>query len=409
MKNESNSVLVEKQLLDEYQVGDFFLASPKRTLLGKGVFRTVNSNNENGCLTDRVMAVLENAKEHGYDNPIVVGAIPFDNKKDVQLIVPESIEVTDKLKLDANSSVKPSISSAYEIKSVPEPAQYAEAVEKGVNYIKSGQLNKIVLSRSLHLTSSTTVDIHQLLHNLAQHNNLGYTFAVDLTENGFNESDSKLSSRKRTLVGASPELLMSRSGEYLIANPLAGSRPRGKDPVEDQRLAEELLASSKDLHEHRVVVNAIASALRPFCKELDVPEKPSLLHTETMWHLSTEIKGELLDPTTSSLELALALHPTPAVCGSPTEVARDVIHKIEPFDRGFFTGILGWCDSKGDGEWIITIRCAEVEANSLRLFAGAGIVAESKPEEELEETTAKLRTMLRGMGLNKELSINDGK
>ncbi|MDS0528057.1 isochorismate synthase DhbC [Clostridium sp. SHJSY1] len=401
MKNESNSVLLEKQLLDEYKVGDFFLASPKRTLLGKGVFSIVNSNNEDGCLTDRVMEALENAKKQGHDNPIVVGAIPFDNKRDVQLIVPESIEITDTLKLDANSSVKPAISSTCEIKPIPEPAQYEEAVEKGVNYIKSGEINKIVLSKSLHLTSSTTVDIYQLLHNLAQHNNLGYTFAVDLTKNE--------SSRKKTLVGASPELLMSRTGEYLIANPLAGSRPRGKDPIEDQRLAEELLASLKDLHEHEVVVNAIASALRPFCKELEVPEKPSLLHTETMWHLSTEIKGELLDPTTSSLELALALHPTPAVCGSPTEVAREVIHKIEPFDRGFFTGILGWCDSKGDGEWIITIRCAEVEDKSLRLFAGAGIVAESKPEEELAETTAKLRTMLRAMGLNKELSIDDGK
>ncbi len=99
-----------------------------------------------------------------------------------------------------------------------------------------------------------------------------------------------------------------------------------------------------------------------------------------MWHLSTEVKGTLLDESISALELASALHPTPAVCGTPTEKAREAIQEIEPFDREFFTGMLGWSDINGDGEWIVTIRCAEVEENSLRLYAGAGIVAESKPE-----------------------------
>lgn len=182
---------------------------------------------------------------------------------------------------------------------------------------------------------------------------------------------------------------------------MAGSRPRSDDPVEDQRRSKELLSSSKDLHEHAVVVNAVAEALRPFMKHIEVPDSPSLISTETMWHLSTKVKGELAHSETSALELAIALHPTPAVCGSPAERARESILDIESFDRGFFTGMVGWCNALGDGEWIVTIRCAEVEENELRLFAGAGVVGESKPEEELAETTAKLQTMLRAMGITK--------
>ena len=130
----------------------------------------------------------------------------------------------------------------------------------------------------------------------------------------------------KTLIGASPELLVSRNGMQVISNPLAGSRPRSEDPVEDKRRAEELLSSPKDLHEHAVVVEAVAAALRPYCHTLHVPEKPSVIHSEAMWHLSTEVKGELKDPNTSSLQLAIALHPTPAVCGTPMEKAREAIY-----------------------------------------------------------------------------------
>jgi isochorismate synthase len=123
-----------------------------------------------------------------------------------------------------------------------------------------------------------------------------------------------------------------------------------------------------------------------------------------MWHLSTEIHGELLNRDISSLEVAFALHPTPAICGTPVLTAREAIGSQEPFDRGLFTGMVGWCDSEGDGEWAVTIRCAEVEGNELRLFAGAGIVAGSTPEAELAETSAKFRTMLLAMGLDSTVS-----
>ena len=136
----------------------------------------------------------------------------------------------------------------------------------------------------------------------------------------------------------------------------------------------------------------------PIAGHLNVPAEPSVIHTRTLWHLSTEVQGELIDPATSSLELATALHPTPAVCGYPNREARDLIAEIEPFDRGFFTGMVGWCDASGDGEWAVTIRCAEAEGGNLRLFAGAGIVMGSTPEQELAETATKFRTMLNAHG-----------
>lgn len=117
-----------------------------------------------------------------------------------------------------------------------------------------------------------------------------------------------------------------------------------------------------------------------------------------MWHLSTTVTGTLADPATSSLDLASALHPTPAVCGTPTETARAVIAESEPFDRGAYTGMVGWQDADGDGEWVVTIRCAEAEGRSLRLFAGAGVVAASSPEAETAETAAKFRTFLSAVG-----------
>lgn len=250
----------------------------------------------------------------------------------------------------------------------------------------------------MNVKSSEKIDQQKLLRELAEHNKHGYTFAVNLPKDENEYS--------KTLIGASPELLVSRHGMQVISNPLAGSRPRSEDPVEDKRRAEELLSSPKDLHEHAVVVESVAAALRPYCHILHVPEKPSVIHSEAMWHLSTEVKGELKDPNTSSLELAIALHPTPAVCGTPMEEAREAIQKIEPFDREFFTGMLGWSDLNGDGEWIVTIRCAEVQENTLRLYAGAGVVAESKPEDELAETSAKFQTMLKALGL-RDNSLNE--
>lgn len=383
------------QLLNDYKVGSsFFFASPNWTILTHGVFATVK-HNETKNFHELVQAALKNAKQAGNPNPIVVGALPFDCRKEVQLIIPEFSNISGRLQLDTTNQIEINKKLTFEMTPVPDPEVYIDGVRQGIEKIQDGDLKKIVLSRSLDVKFPEKIDKQKLLRELAEHNKYGYTFSVNLPKD-----ENK---KNKTLIGASPELLVSRSGMQVISNPLAGSRPRSEDPAEDKRRAEELLSSPKDLHEHAVVVEAVAATLRPYCHTLHVPEKPSVIHSEAMWHLSTEVKGELKDPNTSSLQLAIALHPTPAVCGTPMEEAREAIQKIEPFDREFFTGMLGWSDLNGDGEWIVTIRCAEVLENTLRLYAGAGVVAESKPEDELAETSAKFQTMLKALGLRDNL------
>nr|WP_324291420.1 isochorismate synthase DhbC [Corallococcus sp. bb12-1] len=396
---ESEKESLATRLLRDYDAGSsFFFATPKRTMLARGVFATVpHSGGTNSLegLPARVAAVLDASREAAHDIPVAVGAVPFDGRVEAQLVVPMTLQRAGPLVFDAASPAQLPLASRYTMRPVPEPAAYLSGVAAALKLMQEGPLRKVVLSRSLHLDTATPIDLRQLLHNLARRNPHGYTFAVDLPP----REDAAPGAGRRTLIGASPELLVSRSGLQVIANPLAGSAARSTDPVEDQARAARLMTSPKDLHEHAVVIDAVAEALRPYCKTLDVPRGPSLVSTQTMWHLSSRIQGELKDPSITSLTLALAMHPTPAVCGHPTELAHEAIGHIEPFQRGYYTGTVGWCDANGDGQWAVTIRCAEADANSLRLFAGAGVVVGSTPEAELAETEAKFRTMLQAMGL----------
>ncbi|WHX44922.1 isochorismate synthase DhbC [Bacillus pumilus] len=390
MKHSLLSSEEKLQLIQDYQPGAFFLASPKRTILAEGIFQHIETNQLNE-LSTRVAHVFDAAKQAGIQAPIVAGAVPFDPAQPVRLNVPIHVQFSDPLEFHQGDESEVT-SPSYEVSPVPSPEVYMNGVNEGLAKIEKGELSKIVISRSLHLKSNQDIHTKAILERLARHNTTGYTFAA-------NVADPK-SPQKRTLLGASPELLLSKTGSSVISNPLAGSRPRSSDPVEDQRRHDELLTSAKDLHEHAVVVDAVTKALAPYCRKLDVPASPSVIQTETMWHLSTVVKGELADSSVSSIDLALSLHPTPAVCGTPTADAREAIQAIEPFDRGFFTGMIGWADANGDGDWIVTIRCAEAEGQSLRLFAGAGVVKGSKAEEELAETSAKFNTMLRAMGIH---------
>ncbi|WP_426731205.1 isochorismate synthase DhbC [Myxococcus faecalis] len=390
------------QLLESYEAGSsFFFASPRRTLLARGTFATVphvGGQSSLERLGERVAKVLSDARQADHDIPVAVGAVPFVGRAPAQLVVPMTLQRAGPLVFDDVAMPHPVLPQRYTVRPVPEPAAYLDGVAQALKLMESGPLRKVVLSRSLHLSATTPIDLQRLLHNLARRNPSGFTFAVDLPGASAGEG-------RRTLIGASPELLVSRNGMQVVANPLAGSAARSPDPVEDQARAARLLESPKDLHEHAVVIDAVAEAMRPFCKTLEVPARPSLVSTQTMWHLSSRIVGELADPSISSLTLAMALHPTPAVCGFPTELAHEAIGHIEPFDRGYFTGTVGWCDANGDGQWAVTIRCAEADESSLRLFAGAGIVAGSKPESELAETEAKFRTMLQAMGLGQGAEV----
>lgn len=407
LENDVAPITLANQLLNSYEAGtSFFLSSPQRTILAVGEsarMPTQGGADELANLPQCVHTFLNENKQFHNSRPVIVGAVPFDHLEPAHLILPKTICWGGPLSFDPKVQVERLIGATYEMNEVPELSEYEYGVREVLKRLERGDLRKVVLSRSLHLSSTIAVDVPQLLRNLARHNTHGYTFAVNLPKektykSGLNCASSEAG--QRTLVGASPELLVTRIGLKIKANPLAGSLPRSEDPIEDGRRAAALLRSVKDRHEHAVVVDAVAAALSSFCKRLMVPSSPSLVQTKTMWHLSSELTGELIDSSTSALALAVALHPTPAVCGAPTDLARAAIREIEPFDRGFFTGMVGWCDSNGDGEWVVAIRCAEVEDKSLRLFAGAGIVAGSSPEGELAETSAKLRTFLHAMGLN---------
>ncbi|WP_432533773.1 isochorismate synthase [Kineococcus arenarius] len=274
----------------------------------------------------------------------------------------------------------------------PPEEGYAAAVTTALLRLRAedDELGKVVLGRLLDVQVPRPVDVRAVLTRLLAADPGAFVYAVDLPGAG---------PAPRTLVGASPELLVARSGRRVTACPLAGSAPRCADPAEDRRRARALLASAKDLAEHAVVADAVRAALAPLCVDLDVPAEPGLRSSATMWHLATPVTGVLADPATTSLDLLAAMHPTPAVCGVPPAAARRAIADLEPFDRGYFTGAVGWCDADGDGEWAVTIRCAEVQGGSVRLFAGAGVVAASDPAAEVAETAAKFRTSLAALGV----------
>lgn len=374
-------------LLDAYEgTADRFLATPHRTLLGHGV--AAELADEQSPLPRRVQRLLDARRRAGDADPVVMGALPFAPDAPPALAVPLHVRTGPPLREDPLIALPAPEANVtdWRIREVPAPEAYRAAVAAAVARMKAGEFDKVVLARTLELTAPGAPDLPAMLRRLARRDPAGYTFAVP-------------SGPGRTLVGASPELLVARRGATLTANPLAGSAPRSTDLAEDVRRAAALLESPKDLHEHAVVVDAVRAALTPFCRRIDVPERPTLVRTAAMWHLSTTVTGELARPeTTTALDLAGALHPTPAVCGTPTAVARTVIEESEPFDRGAYTGMVGWQNADGDGEWVVTIRCAEAEGNRLRLFAGAGVVAASSPEAETAETGAKFRTFLNAVG-----------
>ena len=267
-----------------------------------------------------------------------------------------------------------------QLREVPSADDYEEAVGEAVARIRRGEIRKVVLARTIEVTAERELDPRLLAGRLRAVDPDAFTFAVP-SDHG-------------VLVGASPELLVSRRGHEVRSNPLAGSAPRSGDPEEDRANADALIESSKDREEHAIVVDAIAERLRPFCLELEWDPEPVLRDTPNVWHLSTRFRGVLRDPAPTALELVAVLHPTPAVAGEPREAALETIAELEPFDRGRYAGPVGWVDAEGDGEWAIALRCAELRGNRAVLYAGAGVVADSDPARELDETERKFRAFL---------------
>lgn len=263
---------------------------------------------------------------------------------------------------------------------LPSPEGYRDGVRQVLRAIAQERVVKTVLGRTVQYHFDGPVPAQSLTRALAQRHPEARTYCCPLPG-----GDS--------LVGASPELLVSRLGRTVRSHPLAGSVPRSAHPAQDEAAARQLLASTKDLREHAVVVEMIADTLAPYCTRLTVPNQPALVSTRTVWHLGTWVRGELRDPQTNSLELAAALQPTPALCGAPHQPALDLLRRAEGFDREWFGGAVGWNDEHGDGEWTVAIRCARLSGATATLFAGAGLVTGSDPSAELAETNAKFATL----------------
>ncbi|MBW6528625.1 isochorismate synthase [Sphingomonas sp. RHCKR7] len=340
-----------------------------------------------GVFAEAVADAFAHAHGAGIADPILIGAIPFDQAEPACLHVPRWYQRLGRAALATIARAEPPAHRLAEAPvSSPDRTAFEQGVARTVAAIRAGEADKVVLSRVSRLTFDRPVDPGWLMHRLIEQNPAGFHFRVPLPDGA-------------TLVGASPEMLVRRAGAQVQTCPLAGSARRVADPCDDARVARGLLESDKDRREHAHVVDFLREVLTPLCETIAIPARPEVLATGTMWHLATAITGRLRTPGPSVLQLACALHPTPALCGTPRAAARRLIARCEPFSRGMFAGIVGWCDSRGDGEWAVAIRCGIVRDRAVQLFAGAGIVDGSGPAAEWHETEAKLRTMRRALGV----------
>ncbi len=257
--------------------------------------------------------------------------------------------------------------------------EWKSRVAGAVKRIKSGSVEKVVLARDINVISNFEISRTALIQQLEHDYPNTWIFLVE------------------NLIGATPELLVRLNKSLVTSRVLAGTIRRTGDEAKDLALAASLARSSKDLEEHEYAVRSVAEALSPFCSSTNVPESPFVLHLANVMHLATDVTGVVNENAThiDIFSLMKALHPSAAVCGTPTDEARSIINEIEGMKRGRYAGPVGWQDVRGDGEVGIALRCGKLASDqkSMRLFAGCGIVAGSDPESELAESQAKLMPM----------------
>ena len=267
---------------------------------------------------------------------------------------------------------------------------WMDAVAAGVAEIRTGALEKLVLARDVVATIPSGVHAADVLRELAARYRECWTYGVD------------------GLVGATPEMLIQVEGRTAQARVLAGTLDRrdahGEDGSPMDYATRVLAGSDKQRHEHEIAIQSLTKQLAPFSEAMNAHDEPFILELPNVWHLASDVKAELTEveghvPT--CLALINALHPTAAVCGTPTLVAGELIRNLEHLDRGPYAGPVGWLDAAGNGEWGIALRGAVIESpETVRLYAGCGIVDGSQPQAELAETWAKFRPMLESLGIN---------
>ena len=266
--------------------------------------------------------------------------------------------------------------STFDIRPLRSPEEWCAAVTTATERLAAGDARKVVLARGIELITDRPVSPSAVLSQLRRTFPASHLFSID----GF--------------VGATPELLVERTGTVVRAHPMAGTAPRSGDPETDARLAAGLLASTNTKDEHRHTIDMVHDTLLPWCSYLDEEAEPSIVAVANVQHLSTRLEGQLSEPIASVLDLVGALHPTPAVGGMPRDAALALIEELEGLNRGRYAGPVGWVDAKGNGTWAVGIRSAQINGTRTRIHAGVGVVADSQAEQELAETRAKLQTML---------------
>jgi menaquinone-specific isochorismate synthase len=368
--------------------------SPRRALWGTGVALRIEVPapwpQHVGLVTETLRSIDDDDEVRAPGSgPVAFGALPFDRTRGATLVVPrvvhgrtaEGARWRTEIGLAGSTAVDPSpppprTPSEITVRSVRDAAEWCMDVEAATERIRAGELTKVVLARELSIETDRPLDAATLLARLRELYPAAMCFAID----GF--------------VGASPELLVSRVGEIVRAQPMAGTTPRTGDVDADQRRASELLGSTKNRTEHQITIDMVHDTLLPWCSYLDAEPSPSVVAAGPVQHLATLVEGRLSRPTPPVLDLVAALHPTPAVGGWPRAEALDLIARLERTDRGRYAGPVGWTDAGGNGAFAVGIRAVELRGTHTRLFAGVGVVADSDPAAELDETRAKAQALL---------------
>ncbi|NDE13131.1 MAG: isochorismate synthase, partial [Actinobacteria bacterium] len=303
--------------------------------------------------------------------PILFSSFSFDSSEESQLIIPKVVigQRNGKSWITwIGDQAQPQLTRASD-KRAPLHLSWSgsngdvwqERVARAIEKIKGGKLEKVVLARFTTATSDSAISARPILNYLSSEYPSTWIYSND------------------GLIGATPELLVRLSKSLITSRILAGTIRKTGDDERDLALAGSLARSSKDLEEHEYAVRSVADALAPFCSSMNVPESPFVLHLSNVMHLATDVTGVLSDNSSPSdiFELVARLHPSAAVCGTPTEVAKRTIDEIEGISRGRYAGPVGWIDAKGDGELGIALRCGQIshDKKSIRIYAGCGIVA----------------------------------
>jgi isochorismate synthase len=269
---------------------------------------------------------------------------------------------------------------ALEVSPVRNPVAWAAAVETAAARLRAGEASKVVLAREVVARGDGVVSAGMVARSLRSAYPSCFTYLITGADG-------------TAFAGASPELLIRRSGSRAHAQPMAGSVARGTTEADDDRLADELRRSRKDAAEHELVSRFVLNALQPFARSVTA-RPPEVVRFTNIQHLATAVEAELTPPPADVLELAAALHPTPAVGGWPRDKADRIIDDLESMERGWYAGAVGWTDSRGDGEFAVALRCGLLWEDGARLYAGVGVMPDSDPARELEETDLKFKALL---------------